>query len=64
MKVNGEQLELKTSCTILEFLNQRGCVLDRVAVELNGKIAPKAEYETTTLNDGDSIEIVSFIGGG
>ena len=36
----------------------------RIAVELNMNILPKAEYETTPLNEGDAIEIVHFVGGG
>ena len=31
---------------------------------LNGNIVPKAAYAETVLSDGDSIEIVSFVGGG
>ena len=38
--------------------------MQRVAVEKNGEIVPKAEYSDTVLKNGDSIEIVSFVGGG
>ena len=36
----------------------------RIAVERNGDIVPKAQYATTVLEDGDVIEVVSFVGGG
>lgn len=36
----------------------------RIAVERNGDIVPKAKYKDTLLQDGDSIEVVSFVGGG
>ena len=36
----------------------------RVAVERNGDIVPKAQYGETVLADGDSVEVVSFVGGG
>ena len=36
----------------------------RVAVELNGKIVPRADFKNTSLKDGDSLEIVHFVGGG
>lgn len=36
----------------------------RVAVELNGDIVPKAQYSDTIFKDGDSVEVVSFVGGG
>jgi sulfur carrier protein len=37
---------------------------DRVAVELNGNIVPRAEWTSTALADGDRLEIVHFVGGG
>ena len=64
MRVNGESLMMQESCTLLQFLEKRNCVLDRVAVELNGDVVPKALYESTIITDDDTIEIVSFIGGG
>ena len=36
----------------------------RIAVERNGEIVPKARYEETIFQDGDHIEVVSFVGGG
>jgi len=36
----------------------------KVAVELNQEIIPRASYSTTTLSEGDSVEIVHFVGGG
>lgn len=38
--------------------------LARIAVEKNGEIVPKAQYQSTVLQAGDSLEIVSFVGGG
>jgi sulfur carrier protein len=37
---------------------------DRVAVELNREIVPRAHWERTQLQDGDHLEIVHFVGGG
>ena len=36
----------------------------RIAVERNGDIVFKSLYAVTVLKDGDSLEIVSFVGGG
>lgn len=36
----------------------------RVAVELNEEIVPKAKYGETVLKDGDKVEVVRFVGGG
>lgn len=37
---------------------------DRVAVELNREIVSRGLWAETTLNDGDHLEIVHFVGGG
>jgi sulfur carrier protein len=37
---------------------------DRVAVELNHDIVPRDRWPSTTLKDGDRLEIVHFVGGG
>jgi thiamine biosynthesis protein ThiS len=37
---------------------------DRVAIELNSEIAPRAKWTELTIKDGDRVEIVHFVGGG
>jgi thiamine biosynthesis protein ThiS len=62
--VNGESRSIDEGCTVadlLEELNLRG---RRVAVELNRDIVPKTEFDSRTIRDGDTIEIVQFVGGG
>lgn len=62
--LNGEPVELAEQSTVERLLQQLGIGRERVAVELNGDIVPKAGYETQLLSDGDKIEIVHFVGGG
>lgn len=47
--------------SVLEHLEMRP---DRVAVELNSEIAPRAQWGELTIKDGDRVEIVHFVGGG
>jgi thiamine biosynthesis protein ThiS len=47
--------------TVLERLEMRP---DRVAVELNSEITPRAQWDELTVKDGDRVEIVHFVGGG
>ncbi|MGN0172756.1 MAG: sulfur carrier protein ThiS, partial [Acutalibacteraceae bacterium] len=47
-----------------EYLSLTDYDAKRIAVERNGNIVPKAQYSETVLLDGDSVEIVSFVGGG
>lgn len=50
--------------TLAEYLATTHYDPKRIAVECNGGIVPKAQYGETVLADGDSLEIVSFVGGG
>lgn len=61
--VNGQRKTVGP-VSILGLLKELDLDPRRVAVELNMEILPKADYETTTLSDGDRIEIVHFVGGG
>lgn len=63
VKVNGEQTALEGK-TIGELLEELGYDRTRVAVELNMEILPKSQYDGTILKDGDSVEVVRFVGGG
>ena len=64
MRVNGAEVSLDGVCTLKAFLEREGYVIDRIAVEKNGEIIPKALYETEPLTESDRLEIVSFVGGG
>ena len=64
VRVNGENVENITGKAITEYLAESGYDVKRVAVEINGDILPKAQYANTILQDGDRIEVVSFVGGG
>ena len=63
VRINGEDLDAGGK-SITEYLNSAGYDLMRVAVELNGNIVPKALYADTIFKNGDSVEVVSFVGGG
>jgi sulfur carrier protein len=64
IRINGAETAGYAGRSLLELLEERGYPLGRIAVELNGRILPKAEYGNTRLRDGDALEIVSFVGGG
>lgn len=63
VRINGENLDVDGK-SVAEYLNSAGYDLMRVAVELNGDIVPKAQYDDIIFEDGDSVEVVSFVGGG
>ncbi len=49
---------------LLDCLTGAGYSLGRIAVARNGEIVPKAQYDKVILEDGDTVEVVSFVGGG
>lgn len=63
VRINGEET-MADGQKLSSYLQAEGYSLKRIAVERNGSIVPKAQYEETLLCDGDKIEIVSFVGGG
>ena len=62
--VNGEKKELAEGLTVKGLLDKSGIVANQVAVEVNLKIIPKAEFDKHVINQGDKVEIISFVGGG
>ena len=63
IKVNGKPVELEYEMTVGEFVQDRA-LKGMFAIEKNLKIINKEDYSTELLQDGDSIEIVGFVGGG
>ncbi|WP_434606570.1 sulfur carrier protein ThiS [Pseudomonas sp. R1-7] len=64
IQLNGEPLELPDGETVATLLTRLELAGRRVAVELNLDIVPRSQHADTTLNDGDSVEVVHAIGGG
>jgi len=62
--VNGEMKSCYEPASLAQFIQQLAMKGDRVAVELNREIVPRAQWAETQLHDGDRLEIVHFVGGG
>ena len=63
VKVNGTELDIAGK-TVAEYLATTNYDPKRIAVERNGDIVYKSRYGETVLENGDSLEVVSFVGGG
>lgn len=64
MIINGKEEDVATPITVAELVEQRSLRADRVAVELNGEIVPRAQRAQTQLKGTDTLEIVTFVQGG
>ena len=62
--LNGELIDIAEGSTVAGLLEHLQLHRERVAVEVNLDIVPKAAYDGHGLADGDRIEIVHFVGGG
>ena len=56
--------ELKPESALRDVVDALKLQGDRVAVEHNGEIVPRTEWQTATVRSGDRLEIVHFVGGG
>lgn len=63
VKVNGEFIDVQAT-TVAELLSELGIRADRVAVEVNLEIVKRERFDSYQIREGDSIEIVNFVGGG
>ncbi|MBF1326083.1 MAG: sulfur carrier protein ThiS [Megasphaera micronuciformis] len=61
--VNGRGIDKKSLC-LSHWLLLNDYDRDLIAVERNGSIIKRNDYDKTVLQDGDTVEIVQFVGGG
>jgi sulfur carrier protein len=64
IEVNGEARDIVEGATIRALLIDLGLGDVLVAVERNELVVPRAAHTETTLEAGDRIEVVHFVGGG
>ena len=62
--LNGKQRDVAPSETIAGLLDDLDLRERLVVVERNGSIVNRADFATTSLEVGDVLEVVHFVGGG
>lgn len=62
--VNGESREVPAGMGVAALLSHLGLPADRVAIERNMEILPRAKWLATAVQPGDRYEIVHLVGGG
>ncbi len=63
IRVNGEEYKTDKG-TLLELLSELNIIPEKVAIEINLKVIKRADFSNIKLKEGDSVEIVNFVGGG
>ncbi len=62
--VNDEPRELPAEATVADLVAGLALGPRRIAVEVNRAVVPRAEYGAHRLTEGDTVEIIHFVGGG
>jgi len=62
--INGKAQQLSAAQNISEIVSSFCKNPKHVITELNGTIIPAQAWADTKVNDGDALELVSFVGGG
>src|ERR1044071_252017 len=64
VSLNGESHSVPERLNIVQLLDHFSIPKDRVAVERNSLIVPKADWDKVNIAAGDALEVVHFVGGG
>lgn len=62
--INGEPRDVPENLSVTAMLAHLGIASERVAIERNRDILPRASWQEASVQAGDSFEIVHFVGGG
>lgn len=61
---NGNKIDINAPCTVAEYRSKIGKTKIPLMVKLNGTFIPEKDHEQVTLQDGDVLTMVLFLGGG
>jgi sulfur carrier protein len=64
LTVNGENRQFAQPLTIRDLAERLELTGKRIALERNGEIVPRSQFDQVALADGDALEIVVAVGGG
>ncbi len=64
IRVNGEHRRVRAGLTLADLALELGLEPAKVAVERNLEVVPRSTLGEVCVQDGDELEIVTFVGGG
>lgn len=62
--INGKDYKISECSTISDILEKLNINKEKVVVEVNLNIISKDEYDSFIVKENDSLEVLSFVGGG
>ncbi|MDD3275433.1 MAG: sulfur carrier protein ThiS [Kiritimatiellales bacterium] len=64
LTVNGEKFEHGGDGTVPALLSELGATPEHTALTVNGELVFSKDWKSFKLNDGDAVEVLTFVGGG
>ena len=64
LHINGKEHDMAGGTTLLGLIEGLGFDPTKVVVEHNTRIVQRADFDSTTLEEGDRLELLQFVGGG
>lgn len=64
VSINGAMQQFDAPISITALIEHMQIGNKRIAIERNGEIVPRGQFNTQMLSDGDTLEIVVAVGGG
>jgi sulfur carrier protein len=64
VSVNGKQYTARDGLTVRELLRERNIDSGNIIIELNHDIIVSGRWDTAILRENDTLEVLSFVGGG
>ena len=64
IKLNGKEVSFNSGATLRDLLVEKGFLPERIIVEHNLRLVPKEEWHKVIIAQNDSLEVLSFVGGG
>ncbi len=62
--VNGEPQEVEPGTTVAALIERLGLAGQPCAAEVNKALVPKRDHPSRELAEGDTVELVTLVGGG
>ena len=64
IQLNGKKISINSKFTVKDLIKKYRLKEKKIAIEVNGIILPKQNYNKKKLKNNDKVEVVQFIGGG
>ena len=64
LTINGAAKQFPQPLNVSQLISTLELVGKRIAIERNGEIVPRSQFDAVALTDGDRLEIVVAVGGG